>query len=82
MNNFAYRYGDKTDIGRGASPGNKFEPGKKPMSTMAPTIVFDENDKLLLITGSPGGKLIPAAILRLLTGVIDFNLNIGNAKFH
>ena len=46
MNNFAYRYGDKTDIGRGASPGNKFEPGKKPMSTMAPTIIFDKEDKL------------------------------------
>ena len=79
MNNFAYQYGNKSIKGRAASPGNKYAPGKRPMSTMAPTIVFDENDKLLLITGSPGGKLIPAAILRLLTGVIDFNLNIGNA---
>ena len=79
MNNFAYRYGDKTDIGRGASPGNRFEPGKKPMSTMAPTIIFDENDNLFLITGSPGGSDIPAAILRVITGVIDFNLDIGEA---
>ena len=79
MNNFAYRYGDKTDIGRGASPGNRFEPGKKPMSTMAPTIIFDENDDLFLITGSPGGSDIPAAILRVVTGVIDFNLDIGEA---
>ena len=79
MNNFAYQYGDKKIQGRGASTGNKYEPGKRPMSTMAPTIVFDENDKLLLITGSPGGKLIPAAILRLVTGVIDFGLNIGEA---
>ena len=79
MNNFAYQYGNESIKGRAASPGNKYAPGKRPMSTMAPTIVFDENDKLLLITGSPGGKLIPAAILRLLTGVIDFNLNIGSA---
>jgi len=79
MNNFAYRYGDKTDIGRGASPGNRFEPGKKPMSTMAPTIIFDKNDDLFLITGSPGGSDIPAAILRVITGVIDFNLDIGEA---
>ena len=79
MNNFAYRYGDKTDIGRGASPGNKFEPGKKPMSTMAPTIIFDKDDKLFLVTGSPGGSDIPAAILRIITGVIDFNLDIGEA---
>ena len=79
MNNFAYRYGDKNDIGRGASPGNKFEPGKKPMSTMAPTIIFDKDDKLFLVTGSPGGSDIPAAILRVITGVIDFNLDIGEA---
>jgi gamma-glutamyltranspeptidase/glutathione hydrolase len=79
MNNFAYRYGDKTEIGRAASPGNRFEPGKKPMSTMAPTIVFDKDNKLFLITGSPGGSDIPAAILRVVTGVIDFNLDIGEA---
>ena len=79
MNNFAYQYGSKKIEGRGASPGNKYAPGKRPMSTMAPTIVFDENDNVLLVTGSPGGKLIPAAILRLVTGVIDFDLNIGEA---
>ena len=79
MNNFAYRYGDKNDISRGASPGNRFEPGKKPMSTMAPTIIFNENNELFLITGSPGGSDIPAAILRVITGVIDFDLDIGEA---
>ena len=79
INNFAYRYGNKGDISRGASPGNRFEPGKKPMSTMAPTIVFDENNDLFLITGSPGGSDIPAAILRVITGVIDFELDIGEA---
>ena len=79
MNNFAYQYGSKKIEGRGASPGNKYAPGKRPMSTMAPTIVFDENDNVLLVTGSPGGKLIPAAILRLVSGVIDFDLNIGEA---
>ena len=79
MNNFVYEYGNQSINGRGASPGNKYESGKRPMSTMAPTLVFDESDKPLLITGSPGGKLIPAAILRLITGIIDFDLNIGNA---
>ena len=79
MNNFAYEYGNQSINGRGASQGNKYESGKRPMSTMAPTLVFDESDKPLLITGSPGGKLIPAAILRLITGIIDFDLNIGNA---
>ena len=79
MNNFAYSYGDKEVRGRAASFGNKFEPGKKPMSTMAPVMVFNKKNELSLITGSPGGSLIPAAILRVLTGVIDFDLNIGEA---
>ena len=79
MNNFAYRYGDKNIRGRSASTGNRFEPGKSPMSTMAPTMVFNEEGDLILITGSPGGSLIPAAILRVITGVIDFDLDIGQA---
>jgi gamma-glutamyltranspeptidase/glutathione hydrolase len=79
MNNFAYRYGDKKERGRGASTGNRFEGGKSPMSTMAPTMVFNEKGELMLITGSPGGSLIPAAILRVITGVIDFDLDIGQA---
>jgi len=79
MNNFAYRYGDKNIRGRSASTGNRFEPGKSPMSTMAPTMVFNEEGDLMLIIGSPGGSLIPAAILRVITGVIDFDLDIGQA---
>ena len=79
MNNFAYQYGNPEVIDRSASEGNQFEPGKRPMSTMTPVIVFDENNALKLITGSPGGALIPAAVLRVITGVIDFNLNLGEA---
>ena len=79
MNNFAYRYGDKSIEGRVGSPGNRYEPGKRPMSTMAPSMVFNHEGQLVLITGSPGGSYIPAAILRVISGVIDFDLNIGSA---
>ena len=79
MRNFAYKHGDKSEIGRAASPGNKFEPGKRPMSTMAPVMVFNDQGNLSLITGSPGGSYIPAAILRIITGILDFDLNIGEA---
>ena len=79
MNNFAYRYGDKNIKGRAASPGNRFELGKRPMSTMAPVMVFNKDFELTLITGSPGGSYIPAAILRVVSGVIDFDLDIGQA---
>ena len=79
MNNLMYRSGNVAIEGRGVSPGNRFKPGKRPMSTMAPVMVFDTNNNLSLITGSPGGSYIPGAILRVLTGVIDFNLSIGDA---
>ena len=39
MNNFAFQYGDQTEISRSSSPGNRFIPGKRPMSTMNPVIV-------------------------------------------
>lgn len=79
MNNLVYQSGDVTKVGRRVSPGNKFQPGKRPMSTMAPVMVFNKNNQLSLITGSPGGSYIPAAILRVVSGVIDFNLQIGDA---
>ena len=79
MRNFAYKYGDNSIESRAASPGNRFAPGKRPMSTMHPVMVFDRKGQLTLITGSPGGSQIPAANLRLVTGVIDFNLHVGDA---
>ena len=79
MNNFAYRYGDKSIRGRTASPANKFDSGKRPMSTMPPVMIFNKDGELQLITGSPGGAKIPAAVLRVITGVIDFELGIGEA---
>ena len=79
MNNLVYKSGDVSKMGRRVSSGNKFQPGKRPMSTMAPVMVFNENNELALITGSPGGSYIPAAILRVISGVIDFNLPIGEA---
>jgi gamma-glutamyltranspeptidase/glutathione hydrolase len=42
-------------------------------------MVFNADNELTLITGSPGGSYIPAAILRVITGIIDFDLQIGDA---
>ena len=79
MNNLMYRNGNVNVEGRRVSPGNRFSPGKRPMSTMAPVMIFNQDNELSLITGSPGGSYIPGAILRVVTGVIDFDLSIGDA---
>lgn len=58
---------------------NSLAPGKRMVSTMTPTLVFDENNELLLVTGTPGGSLIHTIILQLIVNVVDYQLNIAEA---
>ncbi|MGB0920083.1 MAG: gamma-glutamyltransferase [Alphaproteobacteria bacterium] len=55
---------------------NRVEGGKRPRSSMSPTIVFDEHGKFLLAIGSPGGSRIPAYVLQSLIGVIDWDMDV------
>ena len=79
MNNFAHEFGRNNSLRRSSSPANKFEPLKRPMSTMAPLIIFDKKNEIKLITGSPGGSQIPNINLQVVINVLDFNLDIGEA---
>lgn len=58
---------------------NRIEPGKRPRSSMAPTMVFDENDELMLVIGSPGGSRIINYVAQAIIGVIDWDLNVQEA---
>jgi len=53
-------------------------PGKRPLSSMTPTIVL-KNGRPFLVTGSPGGSLIITAVLQVVTDVIDRGMDIGGA---
>jgi gamma-glutamyltranspeptidase/glutathione hydrolase len=53
-------------------------PGKRPLSSMTPTIVL-KNGKPFLVTGSPGGSRIITAVLQVITNVIDFHMPIDQA---
>jgi gamma-glutamyltranspeptidase / glutathione hydrolase len=56
---------------------NRVQPGKRPRSSMAPTLVFDRSSGELLATlGSPGGSLIINYVARTLVGLLDWNLDI------
>ncbi len=59
----------------GLPVANRVEPGKRPRSSMAPTIVLDENGKLLAVTGSPGGSLIINFVVKTLVALIDWKLD-------
>jgi gamma-glutamyltranspeptidase/glutathione hydrolase len=53
-------------------------PSKRPLSSMTPTIVL-QNDKPFLVTGSPGGSRIISAVLQVIVNAIDFQMPIGQA---
>ena len=64
---------------------NAIEPGKRMLSSMTPTIVEKEN-KVLFVTGSPGGSRIITAVLQSILNVIDFEMGAQEAvnapRFH
>ncbi|HEX7790028.1 MAG TPA: gamma-glutamyltransferase, partial [Afipia sp.] len=53
-------------------------PGKRPLSSMSPTIVLKDG-KPILVTGSPGGSRIISAVLQVLINAIDFEMNVAAA---
>jgi gamma-glutamyltranspeptidase/glutathione hydrolase len=63
----------------GRPVANRVEPGKRPRSSMAPTLVFDPQGQLFMVTGSPGGSLIINYVAKTLIGVIDGKLDIQQA---
>jgi gamma-glutamyltranspeptidase/glutathione hydrolase len=54
-------------------------PGKRPRSSMSPTIVLDRHDRPVLALGSPGGATIVTTVLQTLTGVVDRKLPLVEA---
>jgi gamma-glutamyltranspeptidase/glutathione hydrolase len=63
----------------GAPVANRVEPGKRPRSSMAPTIVFDDRGRLYAVLGSPGGSNIVEYVVKTLLGILDWNLDVQQA---
>ncbi len=64
----------------GAPVANRLEPGKRPRSSMAPTLVFDRapdggRGQLTHVTGSPGGAVIIQFVVKTLIGMLDWGLD-------
>ncbi len=54
---------------------NRVEGGKRPLSSMAPTIVYDEAGRVAIVVGSPGGSAIINYVAKALVGIIDWGLD-------
>jgi gamma-glutamyltranspeptidase/glutathione hydrolase len=58
---------------------NRVQPGKRPRSTMAPTLIFDQADgkrgPLFAVLGSPGGSVIIQFVVKTVVGILDWGLD-------
>ena len=63
----------------GAAAANAVGPGKRPRSSMSPTIVLDKDRRFVMAVGSPGGMAIPAYVLKAVVGALDWKLSMQDA---
>jgi gamma-glutamyltranspeptidase/glutathione hydrolase len=78
LDDFAAKPGAPNAFGLVGGTANAPGPGKKPLSSMAPTIVL-KNGQLFLVTGSPGGSRIITTLVNVLVNLIDFRMNLAEA---
>jgi gamma-glutamyltranspeptidase/glutathione hydrolase len=62
-------------VENGKPVANRVEAGKRPRSSMAPTIVYDRQGRIHALLGSSGGSLIIDHVVKTLVGVIDWKLD-------
>ena len=74
MDDFSSKPGVPNAFGLIGGEANAIEPGKRPLSSMTPTMVLKDN-KPWLVTGSPGGARIITTVLQTLINSIDFGMN-------
>jgi gamma-glutamyltranspeptidase/glutathione hydrolase len=85
MGDFNKKPGETNTTGDIGTAANLIAPGKRMLSSMTPTIVT-RNGKVVLITGSPGGRTIINTVLSIVLGVTEFGMNgreaVDSARMH
>jgi len=85
MDDFAAKLGEPNIYGLIQGPANAIAPGKRPLSSMTPTIVL-EDGKLRYVLGSPGGARIITTVANIFLSAAEGGLNIQQAvdapRFH
>jgi gamma-glutamyltranspeptidase / glutathione hydrolase len=85
MDDFSAKPGAPNMFGLVQGEANAIQPGKRPLSSMTPTIVLRDG-KLFMLVGAPGGARIATAVLQVFLNVADFGMNAQDAvdfpRFH
>jgi len=79
MSDFSAKPGVANAFGLLGGDANAVEPGKRPLSSMTPTIVFKDGQPYFA-TGSPGGSRIITSVLQVIMNVIDHDMNVAEAS--
>ncbi|MBS1827041.1 MAG: gamma-glutamyltransferase [Acidobacteria bacterium] len=85
MDDFSAKPGEPNMFGLVQGEANAIQPGKRPLSSMTPTIILKDG-KLFMVVGAPGGSRIITGVLQVILNVIDFGMNAQDAvdapRFH
>ena len=85
MDDFTSKPGEPNLFGLIQGEANAIQPGKRPLSSMTPTILL-RGGKPFLVLGAPGGSKIINGVLEVILNVVDFHMNVQNAieapRFH
>jgi gamma-glutamyltranspeptidase/glutathione hydrolase len=85
MDDFSIKPGEPNMYGLTGGDANAIEPGKRMLSSMAPTIVAKAGE-LTLVAGTPGGATIITTVLQVIVNIIDFGMEVEYAvaypRFH
>ncbi len=78
MDDFSAKPGATNMYGLVEGANNAIAPGKRPLSSMSPTIVTRDG-KLALVVGTPGGSRIPTGVLQVMLNMIDYGMTLTEA---
>jgi gamma-glutamyltranspeptidase/glutathione hydrolase len=85
MDDFVAKPGSPNMFGLVGGEADSIAPGKRPLSSMNPTILT-QNGKLFMAVGAPGGSRITTGVLQVILDVVDFHMNPQDAvdmpRFH
>ena len=79
MDDFAAQPGTPNMFGLVQGEANAIQPGKRMLSAMSPTIVLDQNKRVLLVTGAAGGPTIITATMEVILNVIEHHMTLADA---
>lgn len=78
MDDFSAKPGEPNMYGLVEGTNNAIAPGKRPLSSMTPTILTKDG-KLVMVVGTPGGSHIPTGVLQVMLNVIDHGMTVTEA---